>query len=84
MPAFPHGEDHEKELRQGIHEGSAGAEGHQRVHVGRAVKQRGKTGGEELLVDDHHSDGQQQLEQPEKHKVVEGLRRGPAPHPVTH
>ena len=44
-------------------EGHGGAQGHQGVHVGGAVPQGGKTGGEEFSVDDHDAQGEQQLGQ---------------------
>ncbi len=67
------------------HEACHGAEGHQRVHIGRAVDEALETADEELLVDDHDDACQQQLDKAHGNVVaVEPVRQGPAPHHMAH
>ena len=62
-----------------------GAQGHQGVHVGRAVPQALKAGDKKLLVDHHDDHSQIELDQCLSHIVLrqEG-RQGPAPHHGAH
>ncbi len=70
--------------RQGIDEGCAGAESHQRVHIRTAVQKTLKTGNEEFPIDDHDNDGQQHFRHGEGRPVSEEGRHRPAQHAVSH
>ena len=68
-----------------VHKRCAGAERHQRVHVRRAVNQPFEAADKELLVDDHHGGGKQQLHQAHSDVIVSHERgKRPAPHHVAH
>ena len=66
-------------------EGHARAECHKCIHVRRTVKQRLESGGEEVLVDDHHGCRQEHLCQCQSQMIVrEECRERPSPHIVAH
>ena len=69
---------------EAVEEGGRGAEGDERVHVGRPVPEAFETVDEELAVDEHDDDRQQHLHDPEVHAVREKVRHRPAPHHVPH
>ena len=74
---------HGKEGVSAPHKAGHGAQGHQRVHVGRAVEEALEAVDEELLVDDHDDAGQQQLD--EAHGNVVAIKPvGEGPHHVAH
>ena len=76
---------HGKEGVSAPHKAGHGAQGHQRVHVGRAVEEALEAVEEELLVDDHDDAGQQQLDEAHGNVVaVKPVGEGPAPHHVSH
>ena len=76
---------HGKERIGTVHERRRRPEGHERIHVRRAVPERPEAADEKLLVDDHDDHRQQQLRQAHGDVVaVIKLRQRPAPHHVAH
>ena len=65
--------------------GCHGAEGDQRVHIGRAPPEAPEAADKKRLIDDHDDTGQQQLHQSHGHMIpVEPRRQRPAPHHMAH
>ena len=66
-----------------VDESRARAESDKRIHIRRTVRQRRKADAEELKVDEHDGNGQQEQRQRENHSVlrpVEKRRKRPAHH----
>ena len=64
---------------------SAGAHGHQGIHVWRPVDQPFKTADKKLLIDHHDDDRQQHLQDTHRHVIAfQYARQGPAPHGMSH
>ena len=79
------GAGHGEEGVGAVDKGRRGAQGHQRIHIGRTVPEALIAGDEKLLVDDHDDGCQQQLQKPHGHVVLrEKSWNRPAPHHVAH
>ncbi len=68
-----------------VQERRARAERHKGIHIRCAVDEPFKAADEELLVDDHDDDGEEQLDEAHRDVVVfEKIRQRPAPHHMPH
>ena len=76
---------HGKESVGAVHEGSAGSQGNQSVHVWSFVPQAFKSADKEFLVDHHDNDRQEKLQNTHGDMVIaEKFRYRPSPHHVPH
>ncbi len=64
---------------------SGGSHGHQRVHIGRAVREAGKSADKKFVVDAKDGDGESHLKKGHRRVIIrEGGRKRPIPHHVPH